>query len=68
MATYSSSLAWEILLTEEPGGLQSMGCQEGWTLLDSTPPLSISKKLSFIQFPHSQQVENKLGATSSLDF
>ena len=28
MATYSSILAWEIQLTEEPGGLQSMGSQE----------------------------------------
>ena len=25
MATYCSSLAWEIPWTEEPGGLQSMG-------------------------------------------
>ena len=25
MATYSSILAWKILWTEEPGGLQSMG-------------------------------------------
>ena len=25
MATHSSVLAWEILWTEEPGGLQSMG-------------------------------------------
>jgi len=25
MAAHSSSLAWEILCTEEPGGLQSMG-------------------------------------------
>ena len=25
MATYSSILAWRILWTEEPGGLQSMG-------------------------------------------
>ena len=25
MATHSSSLAWEIPWTEEPGGLQSMG-------------------------------------------
>ena len=24
MATHSSNLAWEILWTEEPGGLQSM--------------------------------------------
>ena len=28
MATHSSILAWEILWTEEPGGLQSMGWQK----------------------------------------
>ena len=27
MATHSSILAWEIPLTEEPGGLQSLGLQ-----------------------------------------
>ena len=27
MATHCSILAWEILWTEEPGGLQSMGLQ-----------------------------------------
>ena len=27
MATHSSSLAWRISWTEEPGGLQSMGLQ-----------------------------------------
>ena len=27
MATHSSVLAWRIPLTEEPGGLQSMGSQ-----------------------------------------
>ena len=27
MATHSSILAWNILWTEEPGGLQSMGLQ-----------------------------------------
>ena len=45
MATHSSILAWRILWTEEPGGLQSMGWQrvrhnwndsapthEGWAL------------------------------------
>ena len=32
MATHSSILAWRILLTEEPGRLQSMGPQE----LDTT--------------------------------
>ena len=33
MATHSSSLAWEILWTEEPGGLQSMGSQKSQTRL-----------------------------------
>ena len=28
MTTYSSILTWEILRTEEPGKLQSMGSQE----------------------------------------
>ena len=28
IATYSSILAWRIPWTEEPGGLQSMGCKE----------------------------------------
>ena len=28
MATHSSILAWEVLWTEEPGRLQSMGLQE----------------------------------------
>ena len=28
MATHSSTLAWRILWTEDPGGQQSMGCRE----------------------------------------
>ena len=31
MVTHSSILAWEVLWTEEPGGLQSMGLQELFT-------------------------------------
>ena len=31
MATHSSIIAWEILRTDEPGGLQSMGLQKGRT-------------------------------------
>ena len=31
MATHSSILAWEILWTEEPGGLQSQGHKEADT-------------------------------------
>ena len=37
MATHSSTLAWEIPRTEEPGGLQSMGSQES----DTTERLSM---------------------------
>ena len=33
MATHSSILAWEILRTEEPGELQSMGSQKSQTQL-----------------------------------
>ena len=32
MATHASILAWRILWTEEPGGLQNMGSQS-WTQL-----------------------------------
>jgi len=31
MATHSSTLAWEIPWTEEPGVLQLMGSQKSWT-------------------------------------
>ena len=31
MATHSSTLAWKIPWTQEPGGLQSMGSQSGTT-------------------------------------
>ena len=37
MATHYSSLAWKIPKTEEPGGLQSMGCKE----LDTTERLTM---------------------------
>ena len=33
MATHSSILAWRILRTEEPGGLQSTGSQKSQTRL-----------------------------------
>ena len=35
MATHSSILAWEILWTEEPGGLQPMWVQKSWTQLSN---------------------------------
>ena len=36
MATHASILAWRILWTEEPGGLQSMGTQSQAALSDQT--------------------------------
>ena len=44
MATHSSTLAWEISWTEEPGRLQSMGCEE----LDRTEQLHFHFSLSCI--------------------
>ena len=32
MATHSSTLAWKIPWTEEPGRLQSLGCKESDTI------------------------------------
>ena len=34
MATYASILAWDIPLTEEPGGLQSVGLENNQTQLN----------------------------------
>ena len=34
MATHSSTLAWKIPWTEEPGGLQSMRSAKSWTRLN----------------------------------
>ena len=42
MATHSSSLAWKIPWTEEPGGLQSMGSQSQTRLSDFTQQMSSS--------------------------
>ena len=44
MATHSSILAWRILWTEEPGGLQSMGSLES----DTTEQLHFHFSLSCI--------------------
>ena len=35
MTTQPNILAWEILWTEEPGGLQSMGLQKSWAWLSN---------------------------------
>ena len=41
MATHSSTLAWETLWTEEPGGLQSRECKES----DTTERLNNKQKM-----------------------
>ena len=38
MVTHSNILAWKIPWTEDPGGLQSIGCKE----LDTTEQLTLS--------------------------
>ena len=43
MATFSSTLAWRIPWTEEPGGLQSMGSQESDTTERLTHSVPISR-------------------------
>ena len=43
MATHSSILAWKIIWTEEPRGIQSMGSQES----DTTELLSYTHALSW---------------------
>ena len=42
MATHSNILAWRILWTEEPGGLQSLGSQES----DTTKGLTLKKVIN----------------------
>ena len=47
VATHSSTLAWEILCTEEPGGLQSMGLQKSRTQLNHRAHTHTSELLLF---------------------
>ena len=59
MATHSSILAWEIIWTEEPTGLQSMGCKRvrheatGLHFLISSG--SGSSPLTLVQFKMTQR-------------
>ena len=45
MATHSSTLAWRIPQTEEPGRLQSMGSQSRTQLSDFTSLTSVFQKM-----------------------
>ena len=52
MAIHSSTLAWEILWTEEPGGLQSTGLQKvGHDLVTSNKILLCGCATSFLSIP-----------------
>ena len=54
MATHSSTLAWKIPWTEEPGRLQSMGLQRvghDWATLPFTLPSVISNSKVFKYVP-----------------
>ena len=55
MATHSSTLAWKILWTEEPGGLQSMGS------------LRVGTRLRDFTFTfHSHALEKEMATHSSV--
>ena len=43
MANHSSILAWEISWTEEPGGLQSMGCRVTTEHIGSSAVTNVSQ-------------------------
>ena len=49
MATHFSILAWEILGTEEPEGLQFMELQKSWTQLSNHTTTVHQLKLSYIR-------------------
>ena len=51
MATQSSTLAWEIPRTQEPGGLQSMGSQESDTTYQQQPAQSTCFSAQRIPLP-----------------
>ena len=58
MATHSSILAWEILWTEEPGRLQSMGVTES----DTTEQLTLSHTIT-VKDPRMAGTTNDLSGT-----
>ena len=58
MATHSSTLAWKIPWTEEPGRLQSMGREES----DTTEHFVLSFTLTF----HFHALEKEMAARSSV--
>ena len=58
MATHSRILAWRIPWTEEPSGLQSIGCKELDTTEATQHTGTINRNRS--QYPFSEQMRNSL--------
>ena len=58
MATHSRILAWRIPRTEEPSGLQSIGCKELDTTEATQHTGTINRNRS--QYPFSEQMRNSL--------
>ena len=54
MATHGSILAWNVLLTEEPGGLQSMGLQRVRHNLATKQQQPMAVTLTSIPVPKSE--------------
>ena len=48
MATHSSIFAWRVPWTEEPAGLQSMGCKESDTTEQLTQVCRLGRQLSWV--------------------
>jgi len=65
MATHSSILAWEILWTVEPGGLQSMGSQKSWTWLsDNNNTVRVKYKIDYLDI--ASKLESEMATHSSI--
>ena len=60
MATYSSTLAWRIPWTEEPGGLQSMGSEKELDMTEHTHTSDSPHKILFYFFTWSGTQDPKL--------
>ena len=71
MATHSSILAWEILWTEEPGGLQFTGLQKSWTQLsnETTATTTLDRGRSNKREPFSgPQQDSKIGSPEAFGY
>ena len=66
MAPHSSTLAWKIPWTEEPGRLQSMGVTEGRTRLSDFPFTSHFHALEKEMATHSSVLAWRISGTAAV--